>query len=183
MVEYIQTDVWVRFQRMNGNLCYFVCADDAHGTPIMLRARSENVTPEQLIQHYQEAHEIDFADFNISFDNYHSTHSPENQELAEFIYLQLKKGGHIRRKVINQAYDPGENIFLPDRFVKGTCPRCGAEDQYGDSCEKCGATYTPSELIDPVSVLSGLPPEQRESEHLFVRLSNFTDYAAGLGWQ
>ncbi len=174
MVEYIQTDVWVRFQRMNGNLCYFVCADDAHGTPIMLRARSENVTPEQLIQHYQEAHEIDFADFNISFDNYHSTHSPENQELAEFIYLQLKKGGHIRRKVINQAYDPGENIFLPDRFVKGTCPRCGAEDQYGDSCEKCGATYTPSELIDPVSVLSGLPPEQRESEHLFVRLSNFT---------
>ncbi|MYI89388.1 MAG: methionine--tRNA ligase [Gammaproteobacteria bacterium] len=174
MVEYIQTDIWVRFQRMNGNLCYFVCADDAHGTPIMLRARSENVTPEQLIQHYQEAHEKDFADFNISFDNYHSTHSPENQELAEFIYLQLKKGGHIRRKVINQAYDPGENIFLPDRFVKGTCPRCGAEDQYGDSCEKCGATYTPSELIDPVSVLSGLPPEQRESEHLFVRLSNFT---------
>ncbi|MYD78872.1 MAG: methionine--tRNA ligase, partial [Gammaproteobacteria bacterium] len=173
-VEYIQTDIWVRFQRMNGNLCYFVCADDAHGTPIMLRARSENVTPEQLIQHYQEAHEKDFADFNISFDNYHSTHSPENQELAEFIYLQLKKGGHIRRKVINQAYDPGENIFLPDRFVKGTCPRCGAEDQYGDSCEKCGATYTPSELIDPVSVLSGLPPEQRESEHLFVRLSNFT---------
>ena len=174
MVEYIQTDIWVRFQRMNGNLCYFVCADDAHGTTIMLRARSENVTPEQLIQHYQEAHEKDFADFNISFDNYHSTHSPENQELAEFIYLQLKKGGHIRRKVINQAYDPGENIFLPDRFVKGTCPRCGAEDQYGDSCEKCGATYTPSELIDPVSVLSGLPPEQRESEHLFVRLSNFT---------
>lgn len=175
MVEYIQTDIWVRFQRMNGNLCYFVCADDAHGTPIMLRARSENLTPEQLIQHYQEAHEKDFADFNISFDNYHSTHSPENQELAEYIYLQLKKGGHIRRKVINQAYDPGENIFLPDRFVRGTCPRCGAEDQYGDSCEKCGATYTPSDLINPVSVLSGLPPEQRESEHLFVRLSNFSD--------
>lgn len=175
MVEYIQTDIWVRFQRMNGNLCYFVCADDAHGTPIMLRARSENLTPEQLIQHYQEAHEKDFADFNISFDNYHSTHSPENRELAEYIYLQLKKGGHIRRKVINQAYDPGENIFLPDRFVKGTCPRCGAEDQYGDSCEKCGATYTPSDLKNPVSVLSGLPPEQRESEHLFVCLSNFSD--------
>ncbi len=175
MVEYIQTDIWVRFQRMNGNLCYFVCADDAHGTPIMLRARSENLTPEQLVQHYQEAHEKDFADFNISFDNYHSTHSPENRELAEYIYLQLKKGGHIRRKVINQAYDPGEKIFLPDRFVKGTCPRCGAEDQYGDSCENCGATYTPSDLINPVSVLSGLPPEQRESEHLFVRLSNFTD--------
>ncbi len=175
MVEYIQTDIWVRFQRMNGNLCYFVCADDAHGTPIMLRARSENLTPEQLIQHYQEAHEKDFADFNISFDNYHSTHSPENRELAEYIYLQLKKGGHIRRKVINQAYDPGEKIFLPDRFVRGTCPRCGAEDQYGDSCEKCGATYTPSDLINPVSVLSGLPPEQRESEHLFVHLSNFND--------
>lgn len=175
MVEYIQTDIWVRFQRMNGNLCYFVCADDAHGTPIMLRARSENLTPEQLIQHYQEAHEKDFADFNISFDNYHSTHSPENRELAEYIYLQLKKGGHIRRRVINQAYDPGEKIFLPDRFVKGTCPRCGAEDQYGDSCEKCGATYAPSDLKNPVSVLSGLPPEQRESEHLFVRLSNFTD--------
>ncbi len=175
MVEYIQTDIWVRFQRMNGNLCYFVCADDAHGTPIMLRARSENLTPEQLIQHYQEAHEKDFADFNISFDNYHSTHSPENRELAEYIYLQLKKGGHIRRKVINQAYDPGEQIFLPDRFVKGTCPRCGAEDQYGDSCEKCGATYAPSDLKNPVSVLSGLPPEQRESEHLFVCLSNFTD--------
>ena len=175
MVEYIQTDIWVRFQRMNGNLCYFVCADDAHGTPIMLRARSENLTPEQLIQHYQEEHEKDFVDFNISFDNYHSTHSPENRELAEYIYLQLKKGGHIRRKVINQAYDPGEMIFLPDRFVKGTCPRCGAEDQYGDSCEKCGATYTPSDLINPVSVISGLPPEQRESEHLFVRLSNFTD--------
>ncbi len=175
MVEYIQTDIWVRFQRMNGNLCYFVCADDAHGTPIMLRARSENLTPEQLIQHYQEAHEKDFDDFNISFDNYHSTHSPENRELAEYIYLQLKKGGHISRKVINQAYDPGEKIFLPDRFVKGTCPRCGAEDQYGDSCEKCGATYTPSDLKNPVSVLSGLPPEQRESEHLFVRLSNFTD--------
>ena len=175
MVEYIQTDIWVRFQRMNGNLCYFVCADDAHGTPIMLRARSENLTPEQLVQHYQEAHEKDFADFNISFDNYHSTHSPENRELAEYIYLQLKKGGHIRRKVINQAYDPGEKIFLPDRFVKGTCPRCGAEDQYGDSCENCGATYTPSDLINPVSALSGLPPEQRESEHLFVRLSNFTD--------
>ena len=175
MVEYIQTDIWVRFQRMNGNLCYFVSAEDAHGTPIMLRARSENLTPEQLIQHYQKAHEKDFADFNISFDNYHSTHSPENREFAEYIYLQLKKGGHIRRKVINQAYDPGEKIFLPDRFVKGTCPRCGAEDQYGDSCENCGATYAPSDLINPVSVISGLPPEQRESEHLFVRLSNFTD--------
>ena len=175
MVEYIQTDIWVRFQRMSGNQCYFVCADDAHGTPIMLRARKEGITPEELIQRYREEHERDFADFKISFDNYHSTHSPENRELARYIYLQLKKGGHIRRKVINQAYDPGENMFLPDRFVKGTCPRCGAEDQYGDSCERCGATYTPSDLINPVSVLSGMTPEQRESEHLFVQLSNFSE--------
>ncbi len=175
MVEYVQTDIWVRFQRMNGNQCYFVCADDAHGSPIMIRARRENITPEQLIQRYRDEHEKDFADFNISFDNYHSTHSSENRELAEFIYLELKKGGHIHRRVINQAYDPSEKMFLPDRFVSGSCPRCDAEDQYGDSCEKCGATYTPSELKNPVSVLSGLPPEQRESEHLFVRLSDFAD--------
>ena len=175
MVEYIQTDIWVRFQRMMGNQCYFVCADDAHGTPIMLRARSENISPEQLIQHYKQEHEKDFADFNIGFDNYHSTHSQENRELAEYIYLQLKKGGHIHRKTISQAYDAKENLFLPDRFVRGECPRCGAADQYGDSCERCGATYSPSELKNPVSVLSGLPPELRESEHLFVRLSDFTD--------
>ena len=175
MVEYIQTDIWVRFQRLNGNQCYFVCADDAHGTPIMLRARKEGITPEQLIERYQTEHEKDFADFNISFDNYYSTHSPENRELAEYIYTQLNERGHIRRKTINQAYDPGEEMFLPDRFVKGNCPRCGAPDQYGDSCEKCGATYTPSDLKNPVSVLSGLPPEQRESEHLFVRLGDFSD--------
>lgn len=175
MVEYIQTDIWVRFQRMNGNQCYFVCADDAHGTPIMLRARNDNITPEQLIDRYREEHERDFSDFNISFDNYHTTHSPENRELAEYIYLQLKKGGHIQRKTISQAYDPSEKIFLPDRFVKGQCPRCESEDQYGDSCEKCGATYSPSDLKNPVSVLSGLAPEQRESEHLFVRLSDFSE--------
>ena len=175
MVEYIQTDIWVRFQRLNGNQCYFVCADDAHGTPIMLRARKEGITPEQLIERYQAEHEKDFADFNISFDNYYSTHSPENRELAEYIYTQLNERGHIRRKTINQAYDPGEQMFLPDRFVKGNCPRCGAPDQYGDSCEKCGATYTPSDLKNPVSVLSGLPPEQRESEHLFVRLGDFSE--------
>ncbi len=175
MVEYIQTDIWVRFQRMMGNQCYFVCADDAHGTPIMLRARSENISPEQLIQKYKQEHEKDFSDFNIGFDNYHSTHSQENRELAEYIYLQLKKGGHIHRKTISQAYDAKENLFLPDRFVRGECPRCGAADQYGDSCERCGATYSPSDLKNPVSVLSGLPPELRESEHLFVRLSDFTD--------
>ena len=175
MVEYIQTDIWVRFQRMMGNQCYFVCADDAHGTPIMLRARSENISPEQLIQYYKKEHEKDFADFNIGFDNYHSTHSQENRELAEYIYLQLKKGGHIHRKTISQAYDAKEKLFLPDRFVRGECPRCGTADQYGDSCERCGATYAPSDLKNPVSVLSGLPPELRESEHLFVRLSDFTD--------
>ncbi len=175
MVEYIQTDIWVRFQRMQGNTCYFVCADDAHGTPIMLRARSEKISPEELIQRYKQEHENDFADFHVNFDNYYTTHSEENRELSEYIYLQLKKNGHIRRKTIRQAYDAKEKMFLPDRFVKGACPRCKSEDQYGDSCEKCGATYTPSELIDPISVLSGLAPEQRESEHLFVRLSNFSD--------
>lgn len=175
MVEYIQTDIWVRFHRMNGSQCYFVCADDAHGTPIMLRAWNDNITPEQLIDRYRKEHERDFADFSISFDNYYTTHSPENRALAEYIYLQLKKGGHIRRMTINQAYDPGKKMFLPDRFVKGQCPRCGAQDQYGDSCEKCGATYSPSDLINPVSVLSGLAPEQRESEHLFVRLSDFSE--------
>ncbi len=175
MVEYIQTDIWVRFQRMNGNECYFVCADDAHGTPIMLRARNEKISPEELIARYKDEHERDFRDFNISFDNYHTTHSEENKALSEYIYLQLKQGGHIHRKRISQAYDPKEELFLPDRFVKGECPRCGAEDQYGDSCESCGATYSPSDLKNPVSVLSGLPPEVRDSEHLFVRLSDFTD--------
>ena len=175
MVEYIQTDIWVRFQRMNGNECYFVCADDAHGTPIMLRARADNIKPEELIARYKEEHEADFSDFRISFDNYHSTHSEENRELSSYIYLRLREGGHIHRQTISQAYDVQEGMFLPDRFVKGDCPRCGAPDQYGDSCEVCGATYTPSDLKNAVSVLSGLPPQVRESEHLFVRLSDFTD--------
>ncbi len=175
MVEYIQTDIWVRFQRMQGNECYFVCADDSHGTPIMLQARKEKISPETLIRRYQIEHEKDCSDFHVSFDNYYTTHSEENRELSEYIYLQLKKNGHIRRRVIRQAYDAKEQMFLPDRFVKGTCPRCKAEDQYGDSCEKCGATYTPSDLINPISVLSGLPPEERESEHLFVRLSDFSE--------
>ena len=175
MVEYIQTDIWVRFQRMNGNECYFVCADDAHGTPIMLRARADNIKPEELIARYKKEHEADFSDFRISFDNYHSTHSEENRELSSYIYLRLREGGHIHRQTISQAYDVQEGMFLPDRFVKGDCPRCGAPDQYGDSCEVCGATYTPSDLKNAVSVLSGLPPQVRESEHLFVRLSDFTD--------
>ena len=175
LVEYIQTDIWVRFQRMQGNQCYYVCADDAHGTPIMLRARSDGIPPEELIQRYKREHETDFADFDIQFDNYHTTHSEENRECSEFIYEKLKSNGYISRKVIRQAYDPKENLFLPDRFVKGQCPRCKAEDQYGDSCEVCGATYSPAELINPVSALSGITPEQRESEHLFVRLGEFTD--------
>ena len=175
MVECVQTDIWVRFQRMNGNICYYVCASDAHGTPIMLRARSEGISPEELIENYKTEHERDFADFHIGFDNYHTTHSEENRKLSEYIYQQLNLGGHIVRKTIRQAYDAKEKFFLPDRFVKGECPRCGAEDQYGDSCENCGATYSPSELINPISVLSGQTPEQRESEHLFVRLSNFSE--------
>ena len=173
MVETIQTDVWVRAQKMQGNECYYVCADDAHGTPIMLRARKEGIPPEQLIDNYRVEHERDYADFCIDFDNFYTTHSSENRELSQFIYLQLKKNGHIARRVISQAYDADENLFLPDRFVKGQCPRCASEDQYGDSCEKCGATYSPSDLKNPVSVLSGKPPQLRESEHLFVRLSNF----------
>lgn len=175
MVEHIQTDIWVRFQRMTGNECYFVCADDAHGTPIMLKAREEKVEPEELIARYKKEHEADFSDFNISFDNYHSTHSDENRYYSQYVYLKLRDGGHIHRKTISQAYDAQEGLFLPDRFVKGECPRCGTPDQYGDSCENCGATYSPSDLKNPVSVLSGEPPEVRESEHLFVRLSDFTD--------
>ena len=175
MVEHIQTDIWVRFQRLNGNQCYFVCADDAHGTPIMLRARNEKISPEDIINRYKDEHERDFSDFHIAIDNYHTTHSSENQELATYIFQKLKDGGHISRRTIKQAYDPGEKLFLPDRFVKGDCPRCGTEDQYGDSCENCGATYTPNDLKNPISALSGLTPELRESEHLFVRLSDFTD--------
>ncbi len=175
MVEHIQTDIWVRFQRLNGNQCYFVCADDAHGTPIMLRARKDRISPEDIIKRYKDEHERDFSDFHIAIDNYHTTHSSENQELATYIFQKLKDGGYINRRTIKQAYDPGEKLFLPDRFVKGECPRCGAEDQYGDSCEICGATYTPRDLKNPISALSGLTPEFRESEHLFVRLSDFTD--------
>ncbi len=173
MVEAIQTDIWVRAQKMRGNLCYYVCADDAHGTPIMLCARNEGIAPEKLIANYQRDHELDYAGFSIDFDNFHTTHSPENRELSEHVYEKLRENGHIVRKVISQAYDADENLFLPDRFVKGQCPRCGTEDQYGDSCESCGATYAPSDLINPVSVLSGKPPQLRESEHLFVRLGDF----------
>ena len=173
LVEYIQTDIWVRFQRGRGHRCIYVCADDGHGTPIMLKAEQEGMTPEALIEKIGVEHRADFRDFLISFDNYHTTHSPENRACAELIYTRLKEAGHIVRKDVAQAYDPVKGMFLPDRFVKGTCPSCGAADQYGDNCEVCGATYSPADLDDAVSVLSGEKPELRTSEHYFVRLADF----------
>lgn len=175
MVEYIQTDIWARYQRLRGHECYFVCADDAHGTPIMLKAQAEGIAPEALIEAMWKQHRADFDDFAVSFDNYYTTHSEENRELAEYIYTQLNRGGHISRRVIEQAFDPEKHIFLPDRFIKGECPRCRTPDQYGDSCESCGATYAPNDLINPVSVLSGARPIQKESEHFFFKLSDFED--------
>ena len=173
MVEYIQTDIWVRFQRGLGHHCTYVCADDGHGTPIMLKAEQEGMTPEALIEKIGEEHRADFRDFGISFDHYHTTHSPENRACSELIYRRLNEAGHIVRKDIDQAYDPVKAMFLPDRYVKGTCPHCGAPDQYGDNCEICGATYSPADLADAVSVLSGEAPEFRSSEHYFVRLADF----------
>ncbi|RME33086.1 MAG: methionine--tRNA ligase [Gammaproteobacteria bacterium] len=175
LVEYIQTDIWARFQRLRGHRCYYVCADDAHGTPIMLRAQADGITPEELIERVGAEHRRDFADFAIGFDNYYTTHSPENRELAETIYLRLKEGGHIVRRTISQAYDPVKEMFLPDRFIRGECPRCGAPDQYGDSCEVCGATYSPTDLKNPVSAISGATPVERESEHYFFRLADFEE--------
>jgi methionyl-tRNA synthetase len=176
IVEYVQTDIWVRFQRLRGHDCLYVCASDAHGTPIMLKARQEGVTPEQLIERFGAEQRRDFADFGIAFDNFHTTHSPENREVTEGIYGRLVEGGHIRRETIRQAYDEQAQMFLPDRYVRGTCPRCGALDQYGDSCEACGATYTPADLLNPVSVVSGTPPVQRDSEHLFFKLGDFEPF-------
>jgi len=176
LVEYIQTDIWARFQRMRGHAAYYVCADDAHGTPIMLKAEDEGVTPAQLIERFGREHRRDFDAFLISFDNYHSTHSPENRHFSELIYTRLKDGGHIVRRTITQLYDPQKNMFLPDRFIRGTCPVCGAAAQYGDNCEACGGTYSPTDLIDPVSVVSGSQPEERESEQLFFKLGDFRDF-------
>ncbi len=173
MVEYIQTDIWVRFQKMRGHECYYVCADDAHGTPIMLKARDEGITPEELIERIGREHRADFSDFLIGFDNYHSTHSEENRQLATMIYERLKAAGHISSRTIKQAYDPEANMFLPDRYIRGECPRCGAADQYGDSCEVCGATYSPTDLKNPVSVVSGATPVEKESLHYFFRLQDF----------
>lgn len=173
MLEHIQADIWVRFQRMRGNETYFVCADDAHGTPIMLKADQMGISAEQLIEDVQKSHYADFCGFNISFDNYHSTHSEENRELSEMIYGKLKENGFIKSRTISQLFDPEKSMFLPDRFVKGTCPKCKAEDQYGDNCEACSATYSPSELINPRSTVSGATPILKESEHFFFDLPSF----------
>ncbi len=173
LVEYIQTDIWVRFHKIRGRECYYVCADDAHGTPIMIRAKQEGIAPEQLIARMREDHQRDFAGFTIGFDNYYSTHSTENRELACRIYERLHASGAIFTKTVRQAFDPVEQMFLPDRFIKGECPRCHAPDQYGDNCEACGATYSPTELINPVSALSGQPPIQKDSEHYFFDLPQF----------
>ena len=175
LVEYIQTDIWVRFQKQRGNQCFYVCADDTHGTPIMLRANDEGITPEQLIAQVEQEHRADFSEFGVAFDNFHSTHSEENKALSELIYTRLRDGNHISQRTITQAFDPVKNMFLPDRFIKGECPKCGAEDQYGDNCEVCGVTYSPTELKNAVSVLSGEKPVEKDSEHYFFNLSDFSD--------
>ena len=173
LVEYIQTDIWVRYQKMLGHECHYVCADDAHGTPIMLKAQQEGIAPETLIARVEQEHREDFADFAVDFDNYHSTHSEENRWLANTIYKRLYKAGHISQRTIKQSYDPVKQMFLPDRFIRGECPRCGTPDQYGDSCEACGATYSPIDLKNPVSALSGETPTEKESEHYFFKLADF----------
>ncbi len=175
MLEYIQTDIWARFQRAQGHECYFAWADDAHGTPVMLRARSEGISPEELIARMNEEHKADFRDFGISYDNYSSTHTDINRQLVELIYQRLDEAGYIDRRNIKQLYDEQEGMFLPDRFIRGTCPKCGTEDQYGDSCESCGSTYAPTDLRNPRSAVSGSVPVVKESEHYFVRLSAFED--------
>ena len=173
LVEYIQTDIWVRFQKQRGHTCHYVCADDAHGTPIMLRAQQEGIPPEKLIADTWSDHNADFSDFNIGFDNFYSTHSDETRSFSELIYNRLKELGHIDRKTITQAYDPVKNMFLPDRFIKGECPKCGAADQYGDNCEVCSATYSPTDLINPISAVSGETPIEKDSEHYFFKLADF----------
>jgi len=175
LLEYIQTDIWARYQKMRGHECIYVCADDAHGTPIMLRAQAEGVTPQVLIDRMKSEHEQDFADFAVEFDNYYSTHSDENRYFSELIYQRLKDGGHIRTRIISQAYDPKAEMFLPDRFIKGECPNCGTADQYGDNCESCGATYSPTDLKNPVSVVTGETPIEKDSEQYFFKLSDFED--------
>ncbi|EPC3544251.1 methionine--tRNA ligase [Aeromonas hydrophila] len=178
MLEHIQADIWVRYQRMRGHQVHFVCADDAHGTPIMLKAQQLGITPEEMIAAVSKEHQADFAGFNISFDNYHSTHSNENRELAELIYGRLQAGGKIKSRTISQLFDPEKSMFLPDRFVKGTCPKCKSPEQYGDNCDSCGATYSPTELIDPKSAVSGATPVMKDSEHFFFDLPQFEKWLA-----
>ncbi len=175
LVEYIQTDIWVRFQKQRGNHCYFVCADDTHGTPIMLKADREGITPEQLIAQVGIEHLADFTEFGVVFDNYHSTHSEENRLFSSLIYERLRDAGHISSRTITQAFDPIKNMFLSDRFIKGECPKCGAHDQYGDSCEACGATYAPTELKNAVSTISGAKPVDKDSVHYFFNLADFNE--------
>ena len=172
LVEYIQTDIWVRFQRMRGHEVHYVGADDTHGTPIMLRAEKEGITPKELIANVWKEHKRDFDNFLVSFDNYYSTDSEENKLLSEEIYIKLRDAGLIEKRAIEQAYDPVKEMFLPDRFIKGECPKCGAKDQYGDSCEKCGATYAPTDLKNPFSVVSGATPIRKVSDHYFFKLSD-----------
>ncbi|MBY5969806.1 methionine--tRNA ligase [Halomonas denitrificans] len=176
LLEYIQTDIWVRFQKSRGHQCHYVCADDAHGTAIMLRAEQEGISAEALIDRVSREHQQDFARFGVAFDNYHSTHSEENRSFSELIYTRLRDKGHIATRDIEQMYDPVKGLFLADRFIKGTCPKCHTADQYGDNCEACGATYTPAELIDPVSAISGATPEVRSSTHYFFKLPDFADF-------
>lgn len=175
LLEEIQADIWVRFQKMLGNECLFICGDDAHGTPIMLSAQRQNISPEELIKKFYDEHKKDFFDFHINFDNYYTTHSPENQKLVETIYARLKENDDISVRTIKQAYDPKAKMFLPDRYIKGQCPKCGAKDQYGDNCEVCSSTYSPLDLIDPVSVISGEKPIEKESEHYFFKLPKYTE--------
>ena len=176
LVGYIQADIWVRARRMAGDIVHYVCADDTHGTPIMLAAEKAGTTPEAFIASVQVGHERDFADFGVAFDHYDSTHSAGNRQLTEAIYAKLDNNGHIARRLVQQLYDPVRGMFLPDRYVKGICPNCGTPDQYGDNCENCGATYAPTDLKEPRSVVSGAAPELRESEHFFFELGQFSDF-------
>jgi len=173
LVEYIQTDIWVRYQKLKGHNCFYICAADAHGTPIMIKADEEGIKPEDLVKRISKEQYNDLNDFGVNFDNFYSTHSPENQKLAEDIFKTLKKNNHIYTKEIEQAYDEEKKMFLPDRFIKGVCPKCKSEDQYGDACENCGATYNPNELIDPFSTLSSSKPVWKKSKHYFFKLNNF----------
>jgi len=176
LVEYLQTDIWVRSQKMAGNECLYICADDAHGTPIMLKAEELKITPEKLIDKIYKQHIKDFSDFHIEFDNYHSTHSDENKKFSEYIFNQLKERGDIVSKTINQFYDEKAQMFLPDRYIKGECPKCHAKDQYGDSCEECGATYLSTDIINPISTVSDTKPITKKTDHFFFKLSSYETF-------